>query len=87
MSLIVVSSDRFAEHQTPPGHPESPERAGVMDDVANEWRSRHGEVVAPREVTREQLMRVHDPDYLKRISETAGTAMAVLLLEVVRPKI
>ncbi len=31
MSLIVVASERFAEHQTPPGHPESPERAEVMD--------------------------------------------------------
>ena len=48
-----------------------------MDDVANQWRSRHGEVVAPREVTREQLVRVHDAEYLKRISETAGTAMAL----------
>jgi len=77
MSLIVVSSERFAEHQTPPGHPESPERADVMDVVANEWRSRKGEIVAPREATHEQLARVHDPDYLRRISETAGTATAL----------
>jgi acetoin utilization deacetylase AcuC-like enzyme len=77
MSLIVVSSERFAEHQTPPGHPESPERADVMDVVANEWRRRKGEVVAPREATREQLSRVHDAGYLKRIEETAGTAMAL----------
>ena len=40
MSLIVVSSDRFAEHQTPPGHPETPGRAEVMDVVADEWRRR-----------------------------------------------
>jgi acetoin utilization deacetylase AcuC-like enzyme len=77
MSLIVVSSDRFAEHQTPPGHPESPERAGVMDVVADEWRRRKGEIVAPREATREQLARVHDPEYLKRIAETAGIAIAL----------
>src|SRR5436190_16829231 len=77
MTLIVVSSERFAEHQTPPGHPESPERASVMDDVANQWRRRHGEVVAPRAATREQLVRVHEPDYVKRISETAGTAIAL----------
>ena len=72
MSLIVISSERFAEHQTPPGHPERPERADVMDVVANEWRRRHGEVVAPREATREQLARVHDAEYLPRIAETAG---------------
>src|SRR6476660_879696 len=77
MSLIVVSSERFAEHQTPPGHPESPERAAVMDVVANEWRRRKGEVVAPREATLEQLARVHDTGYLKRIEETAGVAMAL----------
>ena len=77
MSLIVVSSERFAEHQTPPGHPESPERAEAMDLVANEWRRRRGEIVAPREATREQLARVHDADYLKQIAETAGTSMAL----------
>ena len=77
MSLIVVSSERFAEHQTPPGHPESPERADVMDVVASEWRRRNGEIVAPREATREQLSRVHDVGYLKRIEETAGVAMAL----------
>ena len=38
MSFIVTSSDRFAEHQTPPGHPERPERAEVMDVVAGRWR-------------------------------------------------
>src|SRR5262245_37802878 len=77
MSLIVVSSERFAEHQTPPGHPESPERADAMDIVANEWRRRKGEIVEPREATREQLGRVHDAQYLKRIDETAGVAMAL----------
>src|SRR5215471_16791366 len=77
MSLIVVSSERFAEHLTPPGHPERPERADAMDVVANEWRRRKGEIVAPREATHEQLARVHDRDYLTRISETAGTAMAL----------
>ena len=40
MSFIVISSERFAEHQTPPGHPECPERAEVMDVVAGEWRKR-----------------------------------------------
>ena len=48
MSLILISSARFAEHQTPPGHPERPERAEVMDVVAGRWRDRGGDVVAPR---------------------------------------
>jgi acetoin utilization deacetylase AcuC-like enzyme len=77
MSLTVIASERFAEHQTPPGHPESPERADVMDVVANDWRRRGGELVAPREATREQLARVHDEAYLDRIAATTGRAVAL----------
>ena len=77
MSLIVVSSERFAEHQTPPGHPESPERANVMDAVAAAWRQRGGTVVEPKEATDEQLARVHDVEYLGQFARTAGTATAL----------
>ena len=74
MSVILIHTDRFAEHQTPPGHPERPERAEVMDAIAARWRERGVEIVAPRAATTEQLARVHDTDYLRRISETAGRA-------------
>ncbi len=77
MSLILVAAERFAAHLTPPGHPESPERAEVMDVIAAEWVQRGGEVVAPREASREQLARVHSPDHLRRIGETAGVAVAL----------
>ena len=70
--MMLIHTDRFAEHQTPPGHPERPERAEVMDAVAARWRERGLEIVAPREATREQLARVHGTEYLRRISETAG---------------
>ena len=76
MSLTVVASPRFAEHQTPPGHPESSARAGVMDAVADAWRGSGGEVVAPRVATAEQLARVHDVEYLQTIAATAGRAVA-----------
>jgi acetoin utilization deacetylase AcuC-like enzyme len=71
MPVILIHTDRFAEHQTPPGHPERPERAEVMDAVAAAWRDRGTEIVAPRAATVEQLARVHDRDYLRRIAETA----------------
>lgn len=77
MSLILISTDRFVEHQTPPGHPECPERAEVMDVIAARWRQRGGEVVAPRQATREQLARVHDREHLRRMSETTGRALAL----------
>jgi acetoin utilization deacetylase AcuC-like enzyme len=75
--VILISSERFAEHQTPPGHPERSERAVVMDAAALRWRAAGCEVVAPREATHEQLARVHDPSYVRRISETAGQAVAL----------
>jgi acetoin utilization deacetylase AcuC-like enzyme len=77
MSLILIASERFADHLTPPGHPESPERAEIMNVIAREWRDRGGEVVAPRAATREQLARVHDTEYLRRIEETAGQSVAL----------
>ena len=76
MPVLLVHSDRFAEHQTPPGHPERPERAEVMDAVAERWRARGVEIVAPRAATSEQLLRVHAPEYLRRIADTAGRARA-----------
>jgi acetoin utilization deacetylase AcuC-like enzyme len=77
MSVILITSDRFAEHQTPPGHPERSERAEVMEVVAKKWRARGTEVVAPRAATREQLLRVHDADYLRRMAETIGRSVAL----------
>src|SRR5579871_4938883 len=77
MSVILIHSDRFVEHQTPPGHPERSERAEVFDAIATRWRRKGTEVVAPRTATREQLTRVHDGDYVRRISETVGRAMAL----------
>jgi acetoin utilization deacetylase AcuC-like enzyme len=77
MPLILISSERFAEHQTPPGHPECPERADVMDVVASRWSSSGGEVVAPRRATHEQLARVHDDDYITLIAATSGQAVAL----------
>jgi acetoin utilization deacetylase AcuC-like enzyme len=77
MSVILIHSERFAEHQTPPGHPERSERAEVFDAIAARWRDKRVEVVAPRAATREQLLRVHETDYVRRISETTGRAMAL----------
>ena len=75
--LTVISSDRFAEHQTPPGHPERPERAEVMDVIASRWGAKGGEVTAPHTVSTAQLTRVHAPEYVAFIAETAGRAVAL----------
>ncbi|MGH9329963.1 MAG: histone deacetylase family protein [Vicinamibacterales bacterium] len=74
MPLLLIASERFAEHTTPPGHPERPERAEVMDAVAIEWRRRGGATAEPRPATREELARVHEPAYLDLIESTRGRA-------------
>jgi acetoin utilization deacetylase AcuC-like enzyme len=77
VSLLVVTSDRFADHLTPPGHPERVERAEVMQVVTSEWRRRGGEVIEPRSAAPEEITRIHDPEYLGLIRETAGRASAL----------
>jgi acetoin utilization deacetylase AcuC-like enzyme len=72
MPLVLFHSDRFARHETPPGHPERVERAVVMSAVAARWRERGGAVLEPRKATREELARVHAAGYLDRIAATAG---------------
>jgi acetoin utilization deacetylase AcuC-like enzyme len=74
MPLVLVSSDAFERHLTPPGHPERPERAHVFDAVATDWRAGGGEVRPPRPATREELAAVHDREHIERIAGTAGRA-------------
>ena len=70
--MLIISTPRFEEHTTPPGHPERPERARVFDEAAARWREQGGAVAVPRSATRDELERVHDPHYLDRIAATAG---------------
>jgi acetoin utilization deacetylase AcuC-like enzyme len=77
VSLVIFTSDRFADHLTPPGHPERVERAEVMQAVTVECQRRGLEVLKPRAATRDELTRVHDPEYVSAVSETAGRAVAL----------
>ncbi len=77
MSLTIFTTDRFADHLNPPGHPERVERAEIMQVVASEFRQRGGSVVAPRPATDAELSRVHDREYVGLIKETAGRAVAL----------
>lgn len=70
--MVLISSPRFDEHVTPPGHPERPERAEVLDAAAAAYRQRGGSVLEPIAATREQLARVHSDEHLDRIAATAG---------------
>ena len=72
--MRLIASPRFQEHNTPPGHPERPERAEVFDAVIKDWRDRVADVVEPRAATPEELLRVHSTEHVRRISETNGRA-------------
>src|SRR6476469_1398043 len=73
--MLLISSPRFEEHTPPPGHPERPERAEVFTRVATAWRDHFGgRVVEPRPATREELLRVHDAEYLDALDEVKGSA-------------
>jgi acetoin utilization deacetylase AcuC-like enzyme len=75
--LTLVTSDRFADHLTPPGHPERVERAEVMQVVASEFRLAGGDVIEPTPATEEQITRIHDPEHLSLMRETSGRAVAL----------
>jgi acetoin utilization deacetylase AcuC-like enzyme len=77
MALTVFTSDRWADHLTPPGHPERVERAEVMQVVASEFRMRGGAVIEPRAATEEEIARIHAPEHIMLVRETAGRAVAL----------
>lgn len=75
MPMTLVTSDRFQEHQTPPGHPERPARAERFAAVARRWYDRGVPVIEPRPAAREALARVHEVAYLDALEATAGRAV------------
>jgi acetoin utilization deacetylase AcuC-like enzyme len=77
MTLSIVASPRFADHLTPPGHPERVERHAVMQVVAAEFSQSGGSVLQPRPASHEELTRIHDESYVTFIRETAGRAIAL----------
>lgn len=77
MSVIVVSSSRFVDHVTPAGHPERPERAGVLQAVAAAFAEQGGTVVEPRAATDADLLRVHTPEHVEAIVATRGRATLI----------
>jgi acetoin utilization deacetylase AcuC-like enzyme len=77
MSLIVLSSSRFLDHLTPPGHFERPARAEVLAGVAADCRARGITVAEPRAALATELARVHSAEYLASIDATAGRTVAL----------
>lgn len=75
--LTVVTSPRFIDHVTPPGHPERPERAEAMAVVVERFRAGGGRVVEPRPATDADLLRVHTPAHVQAMVATRGRAVTL----------
>jgi acetoin utilization deacetylase AcuC-like enzyme len=75
MSLLLIASERFGDHLTPPGHVERVERAHVLDAVAAGWSKIGGSVVEPRAVTRDELLAVHSAEHIAAMESTTGRAV------------
>lgn len=73
--LTVISSARFADHLTPPGHPERPERALAMSEAVSRFHDAGGTVVEPRAATDEDLLRVHTREHVEAMLVTRGRAV------------
>ncbi|MFN7977024.1 MAG: hypothetical protein U0P30_02740 [Vicinamibacterales bacterium] len=73
--MRLFSSERFADHLTPPGHPERPERAEVLRRVALEWAARGHDLSEPAMADDALLALVHAPEYVAAIRETSGQAI------------
>ena len=73
--MLLITSPRFEEHVTPPGHPERMERAHVFDAVAARWLEKGGRTAPPRAATRDELALVHAGNYLDSLEETRGRAV------------
>jgi len=73
--MVIVGSPLFARHVNPPGHPERPERADVLDALANRWSESGGRTIAPRPATHAELRRVHTQAHVDRMAATAGQAV------------
>ena len=75
--MLLIASDRFGAHVTPPGHPERIERAEVFDRLAARWALRGGHAMAPTTASRAALLRVHSEHHLAAIEATAGRAAMI----------
>jgi acetoin utilization deacetylase AcuC-like enzyme len=73
MRVGLYDDPLFREHDSGPGHPERPQRLEALRDGIH----RHGlekrmEMLAPRDATRDELLRVHTAGHLAAVAASAG---------------
>ncbi len=68
---IVIKDERYINHKTQPGHPESPQRLVSIYERIKQAQQQFV-TVAPREATADEVALNHGRDYIDTISATAG---------------
>ena len=64
----IVTSGRYVEHLTGPGHPEQPARVtAIVDRLAGDGLLPRARVIDPRPANDEAILRCHTADYLQTV--------------------
>ena len=67
----VVIDRRFLDHDTPPGHPESPERLAMLLDLVTRLKTDLNlTAIAPEPAAAEEILLVHSSRYLEQVAAT-----------------
>ncbi|MFO7911734.1 MAG: universal stress protein [Desulfotignum sp.] len=75
----VVIDRRFLDHDTSPGHPESPERLAMIIDLVTGLKTDLGlKIIAPVPATTREILLVHSPRYLEQVAATQFAAQTFL---------
>ncbi len=78
-STGVVIDQRFLDHDTSPGHPESPERLAMLIDLVIGLKTDLGlTVITPVPATTEEILLVHSPRYFEQVAATQFKAQTFL---------
>ena len=68
----LISDRRFIKHFAGRSHPERPERAVVMNDMAEQLDRDGLFAMSPREATADELQLVHEPAYVAEVARSAS---------------
>jgi len=75
----IVHHPRYADHCVNPGHPECPERLAVLYAMLQEPGMReYFQHITPRIAEKEELLRVHSQEYVRRLEATEGNGCTYL---------
>jgi acetoin utilization deacetylase AcuC-like enzyme len=71
VSTLFISHPCFVRHQTPPGHPERPDRIRVVERILEHERFQSLAREASPLATSEQLIRVHPESYVRALEDAS----------------